>query len=62
MNLIGPGTFTSRFWHTEKTAQKSANYMTRVYGRYFTTIKGTPHTAGVPNECWAVTDRWCQRK
>ena len=60
-NLAILNAFTSRFWHTEASAQKSANHMTKLRGRYFTSIKGKPHDKNVPNECWAVTDRFASR-
>ncbi len=49
---------TGPYWHTEETARKSANHLTKRNGRYYTYIKGTPHSKGNPKECWAVTDRW----
>ena len=54
-------TFTSRFWHTKETANKSANNMTKIKGCYYTTVKGEPHDRQIPNECWAVTNRFDPR-
>ena len=52
------GSFTGYFWHTEKTAIASANNLTKLRGKYYTTIKGKPKDKHNPKECWAVTDRF----
>ena len=53
--------YTGTFWHTEKTAQKSANAISKRNSRYYTTIKGKPNNIHMPLECWAVTDRFSNR-
>ncbi len=50
--------YTGPFWHTERTATNSANFLTKRNGRYYSIIKGKPYSKGRPDECWAVTDRW----
>ncbi len=58
VNMTGSQVYTGPFWHTERTAINSANFLTKRNGRYYSIIKGKQDVRGRPDECWAVTDRW----
>ena len=61
LKLRVENSFTGPFWHTEETAIASSNNLTKLRGRYYTTIKGKSKDKHNLEECWAVTNRYSRR-
>ena len=66
--------FTSNFWWTAEKAQELANTISRggdilgdpslyayLKNQYVTSIKGPPFSEALPDECWAITNKFDPR-
>lgn len=50
--------YQGAFCWTEKEAISQSNMRTRLAKQYFTSVKGEPCDSTIPEECWAITNRF----
>ncbi len=50
--------YTGSFWYSEAAANSFTKQLTKGDKIYYTSIKGLPAKPNIPEECWAITNRF----
>lgn len=50
--------YTSNFWYSCEEAISWSRELSKESKTYFTPIKGEPATPEIPEECWAITNKY----